>query len=132
MARDPATGGYWEVASDGGIFTFDAPFLGSMGNKHLNQPIVRHRCGSGWQWLLGGGLRRRDLHLRPGRHVLRLDRRHPPRPAHHRHWPTPSGAGYWLTAADGGVFAFGTAPFYGSLPGSGVVVRNITAVAGAP
>jgi hypothetical protein len=46
--------------------------------------------------------------------------------------PTPSGAGYWLTAADGGVFAFGTAPFYGSLPGSGVVVRNITAVAGAP
>ena len=41
MAVDPATGGYWLVASDGGIFSFgDAPFLGSTGNIHLNQPIV--------------------------------------------------------------------------------------------
>jgi len=28
------------VASDGGIFNFGAPFLGSMGGQHLNQPIV--------------------------------------------------------------------------------------------
>jgi hypothetical protein len=29
------------VASDGGIFTFgDAPFEGSMGSVHLNEPIV--------------------------------------------------------------------------------------------
>ena len=28
---------------------------------------------------------------------------------------TPDGHGYWFTAADGGVFAFGDAPFYGSL-----------------
>ncbi len=27
---------------------------------------------------------------------------------------TPSGAGYWLVATDGGIFAFGNAPFYGS------------------
>ena len=40
MAADPATGGYWEVASDGGIFSFNAPFQGSMGGTHLNQPIV--------------------------------------------------------------------------------------------
>ena len=33
--------GYWEVASDGGIFTFgDAGYFGSMGGSHLNQPIV--------------------------------------------------------------------------------------------
>ena len=31
MAADPATGGYWLVASDGGIFSFDAPFHGSDG-----------------------------------------------------------------------------------------------------
>ena len=31
MAADPATGGYWTVASDGGVFAFDAPFFGSMG-----------------------------------------------------------------------------------------------------
>ena len=40
MAGDAATGGYWEVAADGGIFSFDAPFLGSTGSIHLNQPIV--------------------------------------------------------------------------------------------
>ena len=45
---------------------------------------------------------------------------------------TPNGMGYTLVGTDGGVFTFGDAPFYGSLPGSGVVVRNITAVAGAP
>ena len=28
--------------------------------------------------------------------------------------PTPSGKGYWLVARDGGVFAFGDAPFRGS------------------
>jgi hypothetical protein len=27
---------------------------------------------------------------------------------------TPSGQGYWLTAADGGIFCFGDAPFLGS------------------
>ena len=33
--------GYWEVASDGGIFAFgDAGFHGSMDGKPLNAPIV--------------------------------------------------------------------------------------------
>jgi hypothetical protein len=27
---------------------------------------------------------------------------------------TPTGKGYWFVAADGGVFTFGDAPFYGS------------------
>jgi outer membrane protein assembly factor BamB len=40
MADDPATGGYWEVASDGGMFSFNAPFAGSMGGKALNAPVV--------------------------------------------------------------------------------------------
>jgi parallel beta-helix repeat protein len=37
--------------------------------------------------------------------------------------PTPSGQGYWLVAADGGIFSFGNAPFYGSaanIPGEHV------------
>ena len=29
---------------------------------------------------------------------------------------TPSGGGYWLVAADGGIFSFGSAAFYGSMP----------------
>ncbi|HEY5077617.1 MAG TPA: hypothetical protein VIJ48_08950, partial [Acidimicrobiia bacterium] len=32
--------GYWLVASDGGIFAFNAPFFGSTGSIRLNQPIV--------------------------------------------------------------------------------------------
>jgi hypothetical protein len=30
---------------------------------------------------------------------------------------TPDGGGYWLVAADGGVFAFGNAGFFGSTGG---------------
>jgi hypothetical protein len=37
----PDGGGYWEVASDGGIFAFgDAPFYGSMGGQRLDAPVV--------------------------------------------------------------------------------------------
>ncbi len=28
------------MASDGAIFSFGAPFLGSMGGKHLNAPVL--------------------------------------------------------------------------------------------
>jgi hypothetical protein len=40
MATNPATGGYYLVAADGGVFGFHAPFFGSLGNRHLNSPIV--------------------------------------------------------------------------------------------
>jgi hypothetical protein len=41
MAATPSGNGYWEVAADGGIFSFgDAAFHGSMGGIPLNQPIV--------------------------------------------------------------------------------------------
>lgn len=40
LVPDPDGAGYWLVAGDGGIFAFDAPFRGSMGGAHLNQPIV--------------------------------------------------------------------------------------------
>ena len=41
MAATPDGAGYWEVASDGGIFAFgDAAFYGSTGNLTLVAPIV--------------------------------------------------------------------------------------------
>jgi hypothetical protein len=40
-AAAAGAGGYWEVAADGGIFSFGvAAFHGSMGSTRLNQPIV--------------------------------------------------------------------------------------------
>ena len=50
----PAPTGYWEVASDGGVFAFGtATFHGSMGGKPLNAPIVGIAStadgrGTGW------------------------------------------------------------------------------------
>ena len=34
--------------------------------------------------------------------------------------PTPDNLGYWLVAKDGGIFAFGDAPFDGSTGDSGI------------
>ncbi len=41
MAATADSGGYWLQGADGGIFAFgDAPFLGSMGGRPLNAPVV--------------------------------------------------------------------------------------------
>jgi hypothetical protein len=43
----------------------------------------------------------------------------------------PDGAGYWLAAEDGGVFAFGSARFHGSLAGQSLNGR-VTSLAPTP
>ena len=43
----------------------------------------------------------------------------------------PDGSGYWLVAADGGIFAFGGAPFEGSL-GDSRLNAPIVGIAAAP
>jgi hypothetical protein len=41
VSATPDGGGYWLVASDGGVFNFgDAGFFGSMGGKPLVAPVV--------------------------------------------------------------------------------------------
>ncbi|MBF6557469.1 MAG: hypothetical protein IVW52_15170 [Acidimicrobiales bacterium] len=41
MAATPDGGGYWLVASDGGVFAFgEAAFYGSTGALRLNRPVV--------------------------------------------------------------------------------------------
>ena len=37
---------------------------------------------------------------------------------------TPDGRGYWLVASDGGIFAFGDAPFHGSMGGDASTTRR--------
>ncbi len=40
LVPDPDGKGYWLVASDGGVFAFDAAFRGSMGDVRLNKPVT--------------------------------------------------------------------------------------------
>jgi len=112
----PDGGGYWEVAADGGIFSFgDAAFHGSMGGTPLNAPIVGMAAtpdGAGyWEVAADGGIFSfgdAAFHGSMGGTPLNA--------------PivgmaaTPDGAGYWEVAADGGMFSF-EAPFYGSRAG---------------
>jgi hypothetical protein len=45
---------------------------------------------------------------------------------------TADGGGYWLVAADGGIFGFGDAPYYGSLPGDGGSVTDVAGLSTLP
>ena len=114
MAATPDGGGYWLVASDGGIFSFgDAKFYGSTGAIHLNRPVVGMAAtpdGAGY-WLVasdGGIFSFGDAKF------YGSTGGHPPEPAGGRHGGHPRRHGYWLVASDGGIFNFGDAKFYGS------------------
>ena len=58
MTATPDGGGYWLVASDGGIFAYgDATFYGSTGAMRLNRPVVG-MAAAPVEGLLAGGERR--------------------------------------------------------------------------
>ena len=123
--------GYWEVASDGGLFAFgDAHFYGSMGAKPLNKPIVGIATtpdGKGyWEVASDGGLFAfGDAHFYGSMGAKPLNK------------PivgiatTPDGKGYWEVASDGGLFAFGDAHFYGSM-GAKPLNKPIVGIATTP
>ncbi|HEY1651058.1 MAG TPA: Ig-like domain-containing protein [Acidimicrobiales bacterium] len=111
-------GGYWEVGSDGGIFSYgNAAFYGSAGGTHLNEPIVGMAPtpdGQGyWEVASDGGIfsygdaafygSTGGTHL--NKPIVGMA-------------PTPDGLGYWLVASDGGIFSYGDAMFYGSTGGT--------------
>jgi hypothetical protein len=112
-----ASGGYWLVARDGGVFAYEsAPYLGSMGGKTLNAPmagIVGTHDGQGY-WLVaadggvfafGSALYLGSMGGKPlDAPMVGIAR-------------TPDSQGYWLVAADGGVFAYGAAIYFGSTGG---------------
>ena len=111
------TSGYWEVASDGGIFAFgDAAFAGSMGGQHLNAPIVAFAAtpdGKGyWEVASDGGI----FAIGDAAFYGSMGGQHLNRPIVSL-VPATDGTGYWEVASDGGIFAFANAPFYGSMGG---------------
>ena len=114
---DITTAGYWEVAADGGIFSFgSAQFYGSMGGQHLNAPVVGMAAtpdrGGYWEVAADGGIFAfGDAAFYGSMGGQRLNAPVVGMAA------TPTGKGYWEVAADGGIFAFGSARFYGSMGG---------------
>jgi hypothetical protein len=131
MASTPDGGGYWNVASDGGIFSFgDAKFFGSTGNIALNKPIVgmaRTPDGNGY-WLVasdGGIFAFGDAAFHGSTGAISLNQPVVGMSS------TPNGQGYWLVASDGGIFSFGNAAFHGS---TGAIHLNkpVVGMAGTP
>jgi hypothetical protein len=116
IAADPAGKGYWELASDGGVFAFgQAGFFGSTGSMHLNAPVVGMAStpsGDGY-WLVasdGGVFTYGDAQFQGSTGSMHLNA-----PVVGMAADQATG-GYWLVASDGGVFAF-DAPFLGSMGG---------------
>ena len=129
-AADPATGGYWVVASDGGVFSFDAPFYGSAGALTLARPVVGATStpDGGGYWLVAsdGGV----FSYGDARFFGSMGGQHLNQPIVGMA-ATLDGGGYWLVASDGGIFAFGDAAFYGST-GSLHLNRPVVGMAAAP
>ncbi len=115
LAPEPDGTGYWLVADDGGVFAFDAPFLGSMGATPLNAPVISMAptaTGEGYFLVAadGGVFTFGDAPFLGSTGSMTLAAPVVSMAVH------PDGSGYWLYAADGGVFSFGV-DFHGSLPG---------------
>jgi len=118
----PATGGYREVASDGGIFAMGAPYDGSMGGTSLHAPVVGMAVdpwtGGYWEVASDGGVFAFHAPFYGSMGGQRLDA------------PIvgivadPASGGYWEVASDGGVFAF-HAPYFGSMGGQRLDARVV-------
>jgi PQQ-like domain len=113
----PPDSSYWQVASDGGIFSYgNAGFYGSAGSLRLVRPVVGMAAtsdGTGY-WLVasdGGIFSFGDAHFDGSMGGRPLNKPIVGMAA------TPDGAGYWLVASDGGIFSFGDAAFHGSMGG---------------
>ncbi len=131
MASTANGRGYWNVASDGGLFAFgNAAFYGSMGGHPLNRAIVgmasTHDGHGYWEVASDGGLFAfGDAGFYGSTGSLALNRPVVGMAS------TPDGRGYWLVASDGGLFAFGDAGFYGST-GSLVLNQPVVGMAATP
>jgi hypothetical protein len=122
--------GYRMAAADGGVFSFCQSFLGSMGGRHLNAPMVgmAETPGGGGYWEVasdGGIFSYGNAGFYGSTGSIRLNRPIVGMAS------TPDGEGYWLVASDGGIFNFGDAHFYGSA-GSMHLDRPIVGMASTP
>ncbi len=127
MAATPDGRGYWEVASDGGVFTFgDAGFFGSAGALPLAKPIVGMAAtpDGGGYWLVAsdggiftygdalfeGSLGQVNPTVSPGgSNAMQVLAPTVGMAA------TPSGKGYLVVDSSGDVYTYGDALYWGSM-----------------
>lgn len=103
--------GYWLVASDGGVFAFgDAVFHGSLSGSLFTVRAMARTADNGGYWLIvdGGGITQYGNATDFGDVTGAVDAA--PMTGYDM---DPLGRGYWLAGADGSVFAFGEAVYYG-------------------
>ena len=122
--------GYWTVASDGGVFSYGPQFYGSMGDKHLNAPVVAmastNDAGGYWEVASDGGI----FAFGDANFHGSMGGQHLNKPVVGMA-PNLSGKGYWLAASDGGIFAFGDATYLGSMGGQ-QISAPIVGIAATP
>jgi hypothetical protein len=114
LAALPNATGYWIVQPDGGVFSYGAPFLGSLPGIgiHVSNIVgIASTADGGGYWLVGSDgevFAFGDAAFMGSIGGTPLNKPMVAMAA------TPDGKGYWLVASDGGVFAFGQAVFVGS------------------
>jgi hypothetical protein len=131
ISQPGPTQGYWISASDGGVFTYNTPFLGS-GVGHGTAPFVGIAATPGGQHYslaqntgaaVTTGSSYSDCAGLSGatlnQPVVGIA-------------AAPGGNGCWMAASDGGVFSFGqNAPFFGSA-GSLHLVKPVVGIGATP
>ena len=128
LALSPDGNGYWMVSNDRGGLRLRRRALPRVaaGAARDTDTDRGHRRHAGRAGLLAGRRRRCGLRLR-GRALPRVAcpglRVTPTQPITGIA-ATPDGKGYWMVGADGAIYAFGDAPYEGSLPGLGVRVSK--------
>ena len=129
--RHPDGDGYWLVASDGGIFAFgDAAFYGSTGRSTSTSRSSAWRrhptaAATGW-WPPTAGSSPSATRTSTARPVRSTST------SRSSAWlprPTATAIGWW---PDGGIFAFGDAPFQGSDGANGITGAVSLAGSGPP
>ena len=131
-AANPTGNGYWTVTKSGQVVahagatfygdTYTYGITGLSGSHPLNAPIVGIAATSNGQgyWLVaadGGVFDFGNAQFHGSTYtygITGLSGSHPLNAPIVSIIGTPSGSGYWLVAADGGVFDFGNAQFFGS------------------
>jgi hypothetical protein len=112
MATTQGGTGYWFVASDGGIFSYNAPFWGSTGSIHLNKPVVGMATdtASNGYWFVAsdGGIFSYNASFLGSTGSIVLSS------AIVGMESNATGSGYRFVSAHCGVFDFGTSGFYGT------------------